>query len=313
MSPPSRIRAATRGDLPEIVDLLNACDVADVGVPDTSSEDAERDWTMDGFDLRADAWVAVGPSGDLVGHAYTGDQYRTGELEADFWIHPEHDEPELAARLLGLAERRAREVAAARGYGDGAALDIFCIAVNRAKRDLLLRHDYALLRTVYRMAADLTGEPPPATTPPGLEIRPFRPGTDERLMHETMHEAFADHFRQSAEPFEAWQRRLMGHADFDPGLWFLAWDGGQAVGALIAYEYGDLGWVQGLGVRRPWRRRGLGGALLGHAFAEFARRGQRRLELGVDAEGATQPLRLYERAGMHVTFVYELFARRLAG
>ena len=28
---PSRIRPATRGDAPEIVDLLNACDVAEVG------------------------------------------------------------------------------------------------------------------------------------------------------------------------------------------------------------------------------------------------------------------------------------------
>ena len=30
---PSHIRPATRGDLPEVVDLLNACDVAEVGEP----------------------------------------------------------------------------------------------------------------------------------------------------------------------------------------------------------------------------------------------------------------------------------------
>ena len=66
-------------------------------------------------------------------------------------------EPELAARLLGLAERRGRELAAARGY-ETPLLDIFCIGVNRAKRDLLLRRGYALSRTVYRMGADLGGE-----------------------------------------------------------------------------------------------------------------------------------------------------------
>ena len=71
--------------------------------------------------------------------------------------------------------------------------------------------------------------------------------------------------------------------------------------------------MKGLGVRRPWRRRGLGGAMLARAFAEFARRGQLRVDLGVDAHGETQPLRVYERAGMQVSSAYELYARKLAG
>jgi hypothetical protein len=33
----------------------------------------------------------------------------------------------------------------------------------------------------------------------------------------------------------------------------------------------------------------------------------------VDAEGATTPLRLYERAGMQATSAYELYAKALAG
>jgi ribosomal protein S18 acetylase RimI-like enzyme len=61
-------------------------------------------------------------------------------------------------------------------------------------------------------------------------------------------------------------------------------------------------------VRKPWRRRGLGLALLQHAFTEFWRRGERTVALGVDAENPTGATRLYERAGMHVLFdavVYE--------
>ena len=312
MNAPSAIRAATRGDLPEVVDVLNACDVAEVGEPDTSADDVASDWDMEGFELARDAWVAVGDDGRLVGYAYTGDQFRTGELEADLWVHPEHHEPELAARLLGLAERRGRELASERRY-ETPLLDIFCIGVDRAKRDLLLRHGYALSRTVYRMAADLSGGVTALPVPKGITIRPFRAGSDEHVMHDTMDEAFEDHFRQSAEPFDAWKARLLGHADFDPDLWFLAWDGDEVAGALIAYDHGDLGWVKGLGVRRPWRRRGLGGAMLTHAFAALAARGQLRVELGVDAEGETQPLLTYERAGMHVTFIYELYAKPLAG
>ena len=306
---PSRIRPATRGDAPEIVDLLNACDVAEVGEPDSTIEDLLNDWSMEGFDPGRDAWVAEGPAG-LIGYAYAGDQFRTGELEADLWVHPDHHEPELGGRLLGLAERRAAGLAVERGYED-ARLDVFCIAVNRAKRDLLRRHGYELRRTVYRMTADLSAAPPGAPVPEGLQLRPFRVGTDERTMYATMTEAFADHFRQSEEPFEAWKTRLLGHASFDPDLWWLAWDENEAAGGLIAYDHGDLGWIQGLGVRRPWRRRGLGAALLAHALAAFAARGQLRVDLGVDAEGETRPLRLYERAGMQASSAYELYAKRL--
>ena len=103
---PSRIRPATRGDLPEIVDLLCACDVAEIGLPDSTLDDLENDWAMEGFDPSRDAWVAEGPKG-LVGYAYAGDQFRTRELEADLWVHPDHHEPELGDRLLGLCERRA--------------------------------------------------------------------------------------------------------------------------------------------------------------------------------------------------------------
>ena len=312
MSAPSRIRPATRGDGPEIVDLLNACDVVEVGEPDSTIADLENDWAMEGFDPGSDAWVAEGAGGMLVGYAYVGDQSRTGELEADLWVHPAHQDPELGGRFLGLAERRGARLAVERGYADP-SLDVFCISANTAKRGLLRRHGYELRRTVYRMTVDLAGGACELPVPEGLEIRPFRLEADERVMYETMNEAFADHFRQSEEPFDAWRARLLGHADFDPGLWCLAWDGDEAAGALIAYDHGDLGWIKGLGVRRPWRRRGLGGALLAHAFAEFVRRGQLRVDLGVDAEGQTAPQRVYERAGMLASSAYELYAKRLAG
>ncbi len=308
----SRIRPATRGDLPEIVDLLNACDVAEIGEPDTTLEDLQNDWSTDGFEPGRDAWVAEGAGGRLVGYAYTGDQYRTGELETDLWLHPDHREQSLGGRFLGLAERRAAEISVLREY-PSPSLAVFCITANPAKRELLRHHGYSLSRTVFRMTADLSAGAAESAAPDGLEISVFRLGTDERVMYETMNEAFVDHFQQSEEPFDAWRARLLGHADFDPGLWWLAWDGDEVAGALIAYDHGDLGWIKVLGVRRSWRRRGLGGAMLTHALAEFARRGRLRVDLGVDARGETHPLRVYERAGMHVSSSYELYAKQLAG
>jgi ribosomal protein S18 acetylase RimI-like enzyme len=58
--------------------------------------------------------------------------------------------------------------------------------------------------------------------------------------------------------------------------------------------------VNVLGVRRPWRRRGLALALLLHSFHELEARGMDRVALGVDAESLTGAVRLYEKAGMRV-------------
>jgi len=312
------IRPPTRGDLPEVVDLLNAIDTAEVGHPDSTAEDLETDWGEAGFDLTRDAWLALGPDGVPTGYAYAGDQFRTGELEGDVFVHPEGGEPGLARRLLDLVERRAAELAAERGYPE-ARLSVFAFGGNAAKQRLLEEGGYDLRRRVLRMAADLDETTPCLEPPGGVDIRPFRVDIDERTMRDVMNEAFADHFRQSEEPYEAWHRRLVEHPDFDPGLWSLAWagvdagdeSGEQAVGGIIAYDHGDLGWVKGLGVPRPWRRRGVGGALLSHVFAALLARGQARVELGVDADAATRALEVYARAGMHVAHEYLLYQRAL--
>jgi ribosomal protein S18 acetylase RimI-like enzyme len=62
----------------------------------------------------------------------------------------------------------------------------------------------------------------------------------------------------------------------------------------------DMAWVNTLGVRRAWRNRGLGQALLLHSFGEFYRRGKRKAGLGVDATNLTGATRLYEKVGMRV-------------
>ncbi len=61
-----------------------------------------------------------------------------------------------------------------------------------------------------------------------------------------------------------------------------------------------MGYVHTLGVRRPWRRRGIALALLHHSFGEFFNRGKSKVSLHVDAKSLTGATRLYEKAGMHV-------------
>ena len=109
-------------------------------------------------------------------------------------------------------------------------------------------------------------------------------------------------FEEEVERTRHWVER---DPTFDPSLQFLARDGDEIVGFCFCSpsDAGDetAGYVQSLGVRPAWRRRGLGRALLLHAFREYHRRGTSRVALHVDSESLTGATHLYESVGMRVT------------
>jgi ribosomal protein S18 acetylase RimI-like enzyme len=92
-------------------------------------------------------------------------------------------------------------------------------------------------------------------------------------------------------------------------------DGNEIAGICLCRpvdaEDSESGWVNELGVRRAWRKQGLGFVLLKHAFAAFYARGQKRAALGVDASSLTNATRLYERAGMRVVRQFDQFEKEL--
>src|SRR5256885_6131633 len=152
------------------------------------------------------------------------------------------------------------------------------------------------------MRIDL-GEAAPDTSPlpSAIGVRPFTPN-DEEVLRAALNEAFeGDPFFHEVTPahFREFYLRAPG---FDPSLWMLAWDGEELAGFVLAFpkRSGDaaLGWVQSLGVRSPWRRLGIGEALLRAAFRRLHGRGLRAVGLGVRAENSTGAVRLYERVGM---------------
>jgi mycothiol synthase len=160
---------------------------------------------------------------------------------------------------------------------------------------------YEQWRHSLTMEIALAAAPEPVELPAGLELRTYRDEDADRV-RAAIDEAFADdpfHNDLTASNFREFFLRARG---FDPTLWLLAWGGGELAGFSLNYpEHGSdqaLGWVNTLGVRPPWRRRGLGEALLRRSFAALYERGLRRVGLGVDAQNVTGALRLYERAGM---------------
>src|SRR4029077_15470958 len=125
---------------------------------------------------------------------------------------------------------------------------------------------------------------------------------------------FEDHWEYAPTPFEEWQHALVRQAEFRLDLWFIAEAGGEVAGVALCNQREsetDIARIAIIGVRRPWRRRGLGRALLVHAFHELQQAGFRRATLGVDADSLTGAHRLYESAGMQVVGKHDIFERQL--
>jgi len=252
-------------------------------------------------DLGTDSWV-VEEDGETLALAWLE---RGGDVpEAIVSVHPSHTGRGFGSGLLDRAEARARESGANRMRSVSFARDAGGCALLEAR-------GFREIRRFYGMEVELDASLPAAQWPPGIHVERFR-REDARAFFDALEEAFADEWGRRSMSFEEWLRLRVDSPDADHSMWFLAWDGDE-VAAVIRNDGDrqDAGWVGALGVRRAWRRRGLGLALLLHTFAEFRRRGKERVGLGVDSENPTGATRLYERAGMHVALEDVIFERAL--
>jgi len=91
----------------------------------------------------------------------------------------------------------------------------------------------------------------------------------------------------------------------------IAWDGNEVAGFSQNRYRKGIGWIGTIAVRRPWRKKGLGLALLRHTFGEFYQRGTNTIGLGVDSANLTGATRLYERAGMVVAGEFAMYEKEL--
>lgn len=191
---------------------------------------------------------------------------------------------------------------------EGAArIHSWTIAGDEPASELLGRRGYREVRRFWDMTIDLDGEP----ADPAVAIETFRE-EDAPAFHAANEEAFEDHWESHPESFDVWWRRQQERTNYDPSLWFLIRDGAE-IAAIARNEMRTSGgYVGSLGVRRPWRGRGYGRALLLHSFREFQRRGATRATLGVDASNPTGATHLYESVGMHVDMEAIVWEKQLA-
>jgi mycothiol synthase len=300
-------RAPTREDAQVVAALISECQITDTGATDMSVEELLDDWHT--LDLAEEAVVVIAQNDTIA--AYADVFNRSFVIISVYgYVHPDYREVGLGSFLVSWGERWTRDHMPQAQANARVVVQHYINSANEAGRRLLENSGYIPLRGIYVMETTLDEPPPPPHWPPDISVRTFVPGRDERAAYEAVEDAFRDLWGRPRNPFERFVKMTQTE-NFDPSLWFLATAGDEIAGLTLCKTLAGEGWVEVVGVRRPWRNRGLGLALLRHAFAEYHRRGTHRVSLSVDAESITGAPRLYGRAGMRVRESYIIHLKEL--
>ncbi|MEP7135200.1 MAG: GNAT family N-acetyltransferase [Chloroflexota bacterium] len=329
-------RGAVLDDVEDALKMFNRWSRSVIGEDEiTDAVGIRTEWSSPGFDPAEDIHLVfallatsekfketsgVAPNGEMAGYI---EVWTTAKPPVHPWIwarvDPRYEGLGIGTYLLTWGEERAKQAL------DRVPADLRFAprvgAYRQAETSKKLFEDmgYQRIRSSYSMRIDMDTPPIAPEWPAGITLRIYNPETDLEAVYRADDESFRDHFGHVDTPFEEGLKRfkhfMTGYEGFDPTLWFLAMDGEQVAGICLcraqAYDDPEVGYVNILGVLRPWRKRGIGLALLRHAFGELYRRGKRKAGLGVDAENLTGALRLYENAGMHVHQAMDQFEKEI--
>jgi mycothiol synthase len=300
-------RVPAREDAEAVAALISTCQISDTGASDMSLEELLDDWHT--LDLTEEAVVVTAPDGRIAAYA---DVFNRSFVTVSIYgyVHPDYREVGLGAYLVAWGERWARDRMPQAPGNARVVVQHYINSANEGASRLLEGSGYTPVRGIYVMEIKLDEAPPLPHWPTGISVRTFVPGKDERTVYEAVEDAFRDLWGRPRNPFERFVRETQKES-FDPSLWFLALEGDEIAGLTLCKTLAGEGWVDVVGVRRPWRNRGLGLALLRHAFTEYYRRGTHRVSLSVDAESITGAPRLYGRAGMRVRESYVIHLKEL--
>jgi mycothiol synthase len=308
------VRPPTLEDVPGILAVVHASDVAAVGEPDFTAEEVVEILTAPNHDSQKDSWVALDHAGRIVGWAYIDNPSRGQRDNFDAYVHPEHGRP-AQPRLLQLVVARIAERATVFGYpwltARGGA-----IATEESYVALLRSAGFEFIKRYARMRRELTSAEPAPEVPSGVSIRLLRHDDDAemRTFHRVVDVAFRDTPDYQEASYEVFRERLAAAPTIDWDEWFVAEVDGGIVAVLqsagqVAEQ--DEGWVKILAVSKEFRGRGLGRLLLRTAFHTYAAKGRKAAGLGVDMTNPTGAYRLYESVGMSAVYESDVYERTI--
>ncbi len=304
------VRPPDQADLEAVVALCRACEEADDGRAETTPDTVLADWSRSGFELSRDAWLMTGADGRIVGYA---DVWERSPLAfvSDACVSPGFRGRGAGGALVASVEARVRERLADAPPGTSASLTGVVWHGDEGARRLFEQAGYEPMRYFWRFEIAMAEEPAPPQWPQGVAVRTFVPGQDGRAVYTLVQEAFGDNFAYTPITYEDWAHFMTEREGFDPSLYFLAMDERGIAGVSLAQWKEQEGWVHQFAIRRDWRRRGLGRALLRHTFGEFYRRGFRRAHLFTDSYNRTGSVPFYQSVGMHIARQYDAYRKEI--
>jgi mycothiol synthase len=302
LPPGFRFRPARDEDAVPVADFANEETKALIGASLMSPDWLLVRWTAPSVDRENDVAVLEGPDGHLCGYLGLHSEPPYSSVFAIGVVAVPYHGRGVGAAIVTEIERRAERFLRLADPELRFAVHLGTIADEPSVSELAAAHGYREVRRMQLMRIDFSAAPAPPVPPPGIEVRVIHPERDFEPLYRAHIEAFADHWGEGTETYADFRHRVLESDEFDTDLWFLAWDGETVAGYVGARESSiedsSRGYVDLLGVRRGYRRRGLGEVLLRQAFAVLYRRGKSGCDLHVDVESLTGATRLYERVGM---------------
>jgi mycothiol synthase len=276
-----------------------------------TAEELANDWKSEGFNVEHDVFIVETRDGRLVGSEEFYNENGHYQLKSDGCVHPEFRGLGIGSSLLErIAERAQAEIGLA---PPDVRIFIRSLINNKdeAGHNLLRNNGYSLVRYYWRMEIKLQEVPASVAFPDGIELRPFIKDEHAITIWQADNEAFRDHWGSHDRTYEEWSHAKFDKPNFDPTLWMIAWDGNEVAGFSQNRFRKGIGWIGTIAVRRPWRGKGLGIALMHQTFGEFYNRGMTTIGLGVDSANLTGATRLYQRAGMYVAGEFAMYEKEL--
>ncbi len=303
------MRAFRSDDIPSITRVINTAD-AMFGIEDGATEqELSEQLGIPGLDPERNVFVAE-QNGQVVGFGLvrffggqTEDIFRTW-----FQVHPDVRGRGLEERILIRLYQRAEEFLP-ECKAPTLSFNAWASALEKERIAAIERLGFVETRRNWVMVRRALDDIPEPEYPDGIIVRPYRIGADDVETHRADNEAFRDHWQHADHPLEMWQYYVTRPA-FKPDLSVVAQDSqtGEIAGFCMITindeENARLGvrrgWLDVLGVRRPYRRQGLGTALILKGLHNLRDARVDHAALGCDAENITGATRIYKRVGFTV-------------